>query len=101
MQQFVGEESTSGTLSNSCFDSLNYTIGEIGDGNYFQDGYSHYQRCFSQQAGYPLNYGDALRTDFSASYKPLVPDWGSDPVVGMVTVTNLKQRYMDENLFFE
>jgi len=87
-------------LANSSFDSLNCTLGEIGDAKYYQYGCSRQHGFSSQQTGYPT-HGDVLRAGIPASHKPLVHDWGFDPAVTMLSVSNVKHRYMDENQFLE
>jgi len=84
-------------LANSSSDSLNCTSsGETSDAFFFQDGDRGHQGCFSQQPGNPPCSGD-VRTNSSALYKPLVYD--EDPAVAMLYVSNVKQRYLDENHF--
>ncbi|KAG0626781.1 hypothetical protein M758_2G151200 [Ceratodon purpureus] len=107
----VSDQSTTGTtdsnsdLASSSFESFESTFRGLSDGpRGFENGYGRQESCISQQIDYRYNiYEDeGPKTDgfVTASPKLLAShDSGFDPVVEMLAVSNVKQRYLDgENL---
>jgi len=100
--QFVDREGTNNAnLADSSFDSLNCTLGEGDDAKYFQNECSRQQDCFSQQSGYPTCDEDGLMSGFPASHTLPVHDCVFDPEVAMLSVNNVKNRFMDDDEYLK
>ncbi|KAG0587807.1 hypothetical protein KC19_2G192800 [Ceratodon purpureus] len=100
--QFLdGDQSTTDSNSDPASSSFESTFRGLSDGPQgFEDAYGRQESCISQQIDYRYNiYEDeGPKTDgfVTASPKLLAShDSGFDPVVEMLAVSNVKQRYLD------
>lgn len=84
-----GQSTTTGTTDSTSFDSLECTLRELSDG--FEDGYGATQQ---------MDYRDSAYEDGGCK-PPLLHDSSFDPVMAMLSVSNVKQRYMDGEEFLK
>jgi hypothetical protein len=84
-----GQSTTTGTTDTTSFDSLECTLRELSDG--FEDGYGATQQ---------MDYRDSVYEDGGCK-PPLLHDSSFDPVMAMLSVSNVKQRYVDGEEFLK